>query len=153
MINRRNLLVGIVGAMASGAILTKAEAGSDMGRYDQLIVQAKMVVALSDQIKTADDAVYDVLQAELNVATDDLLAQMLNEFNGEIAVEDVRGLFANRLDLNGLTEQKLALLADGAVPVAVMRELLHVHHVNFSPKECSHWNQFMARYKDVLLAV
>lgn len=65
---------------------------------------------------------------------------------------DIRAALAGEVDTD-LDDHGLALIADGAVPVAVMRELLHRHRIVFDPARVPHWNAFVERYGASILSI
>lgn len=50
------------------------------------------------------------------------------------------------IDQPPMTEESLAAVPDGNVPIAVMREVLHTNKVMFSPKNVANFAAFRRRY-------
>lgn len=147
MPTRRAMLQGLIGAALLGGLLTTpvpAVAGDP--RYHAIIAQAQRLIALGH----ADAATTDrALRAEITALTDQLLGTMLDQFDGPIDPAQMQAVFAPR-DGSLWSDHELAACADAVVPVSVMRELIHVHHLWFRPGQCGHWPRFAARYQDAI---
>lgn len=64
---------------------------------------------------------------------------------------DVDALFAASRGIDPARPfASLAEVPDDLLPIAVMREILKVHHVRFDPKGVARWSDFVARYGRLL---
>ncbi len=156
---RRLMLKTLVGAAVSGALIDTpysfAEGKSGLP-HAEIVTQARAVVAVDRrraQLARLDPDSTEALRlkAEVTHRVDRLLGVMLAKFASNGDPDAIQEVMDRRGNLDVLDEPRLRVIADGVVPVAVMRELCYVHRINFNPSACKNWLAFVSRYSTALL--
>jgi len=160
MHTRRILLHTLVGSAICGSLLTTpllspsamATAKFDL-RHRQIITQARALAEMAALHQKYPSSRTFHLREQINLQTNNLLGYMLDNFNGPVEPAEVALVVFAKRDTSLWSEDQLAHLADGLVPVCVMRELLVKHRLQFSTALCGNWTRFVERYGAVLLQV
>jgi len=80
---------------------------------------------------------------ETNASVEALVRHLLDTYPGEIAPGDVSAVLGAGASTLG---------SQAAIPLWVIRELLHTYHIAFDFNEVPSWEEFSNRYGDEILA-
>lgn len=155
---RRGFLRLLVAAAAGGALVGQpwsARASGIVGvsRYTIALSKADAVVELASNLRPPG-AKFNTITPEITGAMDDLLRYLLDNFDGEPDIESAnRILTQRRSDMLALREDDLEGFGEAMVPLAILRELVRLHHVAFDTVSCPSYSRFVNRYASAILDV
>jgi hypothetical protein len=162
-LTKREFFKLVLGAIATGTVCSSPALAAAIEQVEpnpiaEVVLKARRIVAFKQQyqVNMADPALAQWRQ-ENDGLFDDLIGYAVAHFRAETAtIDELRLLLKDRqaLGIKGdlLDEAELRRLTEGLVPVAVMRELIAVHHVKFRLQHLPSWPQFVANYRDLILA-
>lgn len=113
-----------------------------MDNRDQALEKAQEVIdAWSDCIAAGRTP---GSKAVVDIKAEELIEVLLEQFSGDIDQDRLIEIFNGKTSL--LDPMVMREIPESMVPVAVMREVLHVHKVMFNPKNVTNWSVFVMRF-------
>jgi len=144
----RNNLVGLLSAAATGGVMLNSTDALSSDKYSVAVIKAREVVSLNASYKA--DRLPESMD-RMSTKLDRLLGFLLSQFRVETNTDEVRRVMKNTHAINALNEDELGTLADGVVPIALIRELLAKHRIMIDTSRLGNWAAFVNRYETSVL--
>lgn len=142
-------LSALLVATASGGLISMDHAAITADKYSMAVCKAREVAELNKSY--GHDPKPDLL-ACLTTKFDGLLGFLLSSFRSEPTADDVHAVMHNRTGVDALSADQVARLAEGVVPVAIVRELIKEHQIAMNVRALTNWRPFLSRYKSQVMA-
>ena len=140
----RDAFAGLREAPSGGSLMINPSEVFSTDKYTTAVIKARQVVSLNASYKA--DRLPETMD-RMATKFDRLLGFLLSTFRVDTTVEEIRQVMQNTAKIDALNEEVLSDLADGVVPIALIRELLSKHKIMIDPRRLANWDQFANRYE------